>query len=906
MLRHYGVRTERGLLRRYLLQSGCKVRERPVLVVERDLAVGQPCPPLVGAYCVQVCAGSSYNCCIPQRFCLASLAAILAYAVYEGGAASSGWNICLLALGLAAAVFWLRTPAEPGGTGAPWLLLFPCYVVLQLLPLPLFLLRLLSPTRANVLDSLARLMPPAGFAPLAIAPAITVAHLLRIVAYVLLFALVCDLARLLPGRGRWLAAAPLVAIAAVEAGLGLLQNAQGAAVQGTYVNKNHFAGLLEMALPLAAAYAAALFARRSHAKAAGMLSIGLLIFAGLVCSLSKMGFAAGLAGLFVMGALGIAGKVQGRGKWLAVAGLAALLLFGFVFLPSDAFVANYGGLTSKGPAALEGRGPIWRETLHLIAAYPVFGCGLGNYETAFLRYQTSVVDRVFTYAHNDYLQVAAELGAAGFLIAAALLLPVFARPFRAAAQGPDRSTRYLGLGCAGGIAAMGLHSLTDFNMYVPANALALAWICGIGTSLPLAGTKPGEKPAPDRHRALFRRFAIGLAYLLIVYAPVRMVFDSQFRSDSRTESLFCRFGICDTDAVMTAQTLAYGGNAADVPPAELFKALRRDSNAPARWCDTGEAMQRAGRDADAEYCFSQAQVLGPHIPPILMQAADFYYETRRTDRAFERMARVLADTDTYDGVIFGWYAQKKLPVSEVLAHGLPPGPRAADPYMRDLIAGDSTGTKEAWLWITARSLGDGRLAREYLEYLFGKRDYQAAAYAWKRYLGPRANGYLEYNWVFNGDFESGISDSPFDWRINVRDGVSAAEDTQVAHTGSRSLRIHFEGKENLEYNDVGQVAFVKPGRYRFEAYVRSDGITTDKGIGFHIYDRESGSRLDVRTEELTGTHDWTRLDRIVSVPAGTRLLEIEVSRQRSLKFDNQIGGTVWIDSVELSPLDNPR
>ena len=120
------------------------------------------------------------------------------------------------------------------------------------------------------------------------------------------------------------------------------------------------------------------------------------------------------------------------------------------------------------------------------------------------------------------------------------------------------------------------------------------------------------------------------------------------------------------------------------------------------------------------------------------------------------------------------------------------------------------------------------------------------------------------------------------------------------------MRIHFEGKENLDYNDVGQVAFVKPGHYRFEAYVRTDGITTDRGVGFHIYDRESSSHLDLRTEELTGTHDWKRLDRVVVVPRETRLLAIEVSRQPSMKFDNQIRGTVWIDSVKLSPLDNLR
>jgi hypothetical protein len=44
----------------------------------------------------------------------------------------------------------------------------------------------------------------------------------------------------------------------------------------------------------------------------------------------------------------------------------------------------------------------------------------------------------------------------------------------------------------------------------------------------------------------------------------------------------------------------------------------------------------------------------------------------------------------------------------------------------------------------------------------------------------------------------------------------------------------------------------------------------------------------------------------VAVPRETRLLAIEVSRQPSMKFDNQIRGTVWIDSVKLSPLDNLR
>ena len=654
-----------------------------------------------------------------------------------------------------------------------------------------------------------------------------------------------------------------------------------------------------MALPLTIAYAAALFSARSRAKAAGMLAAALIVFAGLVSSMSKMGFAASLSGLFVMGALAVAAPVPGKRKWLVIGGLAALILFCFVFLPSDAFVANYGGIFSRQQAALEGRGPIWRDTLHLIADYPLFGCGLGNYQTAFLKYQTSVVDRVFTYAHNDYLQIAAELGVIGFLIAAILLAPIFAGTFRASLRAPDRTSRFLGLGCAGAITAMCLHSFADFNMYVPANAFVFAWICGIGASL----TMGSQKTAGERQRVLFGRLAIALSVLLIVYAPARLLFDSQFRSDARMESLFCHFGICDTDAVIAAQTLAHGGRVAAVPTPELFKALRRDPNDPNRWCGAGDRLLYVGQPAEAGYCYSRALALGPHIPPILMEAADFYFANHQVARALASMSRILADTSTYDDLIFGWYSKSEIPIAEILEHGLPRGPRAAQACLRDMMAAnDPTGAMETWHWIGAHGLGDDRLARQFVDYLFGKREYANAAHAWAEYLGPRRNGYLESNWIFNGSFESALTESAFDWRIGAQDGVEAAEDARMAHSGSHSMRIQFEGKENLDYHGVAQTAFVKPGLYRFEAYVRTEDLTTDKGVGFHIYDRELSSRLDIRTEPLNGTHGWTKIERVIAIPRETKLLQIEVCRQPSLKFDNQVSGTAWIDSVSLSPV----
>jgi hypothetical protein len=437
---------------------------------------------------------------------LSCLAAILGYAVFHfGGVVSEQWSACLLALGLLVLAYWFRSTRADRAPVLDrklyWLLVLLCsYVAFQLVPLPSFLLRVLSPARAVLLDGAAQAVPGMVLAPLSVVPSETLSHFLRIAAYVVVLLLVRELTWRISHRP-WTLVLPIIFVAALEAGLGLLQQAvgePGTIARGTYINRNHFAGLLEMALPFAVMYPVAVmrrvrFRRRSPAgpalKAGAVLVVAAVLLLGIIYSLSRMGFIAALCSLLVMGILALSPGLSAKGKFLIVGLVALSVMVSFVFLPPDQLITRFGQLSAAEEITAEGRLLLWGETLDLIAAYPLFGSGLGAFESVFLKYKISEPLVSDPYAHNDYLQFFAELGTIGFLIAAALMLTILAKAVRAALQHSDPNSRSLALACVGAIVAILVHSLVDFNLHVPANAMLLAWISGISAGLTFCARK---------------------------------------------------------------------------------------------------------------------------------------------------------------------------------------------------------------------------------------------------------------------------------------------------------------------------------------------------------------------------------------------------------------------------------
>jgi O-antigen ligase len=437
---------------------------------------------------------------------LLALAGVLAYTAFQwGGVTRTGRYQYLLVLGLLAMLFSLgrsrdEWSALPGRVLQWTAALLPAYVLLQVVPLPVAVLRVLSPARAEAIKALGPVGAKVSFASLSVFPAGSFQYFLLVCGYMVIFLLVCTLMWRFED-GWWLVIGPVVGIAALEAGLGLWQYFGGTGEQvrwGTYANHDHYAGFLEMALPFAVMYPAAVL-HRAHSRwhssvapalaASGVWALAVLIFAGIILSFSRMGFIATLFSLLVMGTL-VLGTTQlswltgsRRRQWAGGGLVAVLVLAGFVFLPPDGLIQRFAGLVSTDGLNGGARTDLWLETIPLIKAYPVFGCGLGGYETAFSRFKVSGVLVTDDYAHNDYLQLLAELGLVGFVIGAALVFFVVRAGLRGAVKSSNPETRYFRVACVGALAAIGIHSLADFNLYLPANAMLLAWVAGMAVGL---------------------------------------------------------------------------------------------------------------------------------------------------------------------------------------------------------------------------------------------------------------------------------------------------------------------------------------------------------------------------------------------------------------------------------------
>jgi O-antigen ligase len=355
-----------------------------------------------------------------------------------------------------------------------------------------------------------------GFSVLSIAPHNTRAHLIVLVCCVIAYFFVGRLGEERGSRRRLVAW--LLILGTVEAVYGLVQYLSGwqrifvyakkynlEEATGTYINRNHFAGFLEMVIPFGLAlvlfeHSKSLSLRQGRSgvgvKAAiageSLPRMGLRLFAlivmiaGLLLSRSRMGIVAGAYSLVLMAA--VWGLQRKAGLWIAGLVMACVALL-VLWIGAGSTFGRFGSIGNEFGSAEESRLSIWRGTGRLIGGHPLLGSGLGTFPVAFTAVQSTFLGKFVNHAHNDYLEITSDVGIPAAILLFGSIVLLLRRVAKTVSLSEGRFEKAVALGCLGSIVAILLHSLTDFNLYIPSNALVFSVILGLAaaTSVTAAG-----------------------------------------------------------------------------------------------------------------------------------------------------------------------------------------------------------------------------------------------------------------------------------------------------------------------------------------------------------------------------------------------------------------------------------
>ena len=259
---------------------------------------------------------------------------------------------------------------------------------------------------------------------------------------------------------------------------------------GPYVNRNHFAGFVELTAPVGLALLIFRGIRRDLYALAGVLSViplGALILSGSRGGIVSFGLAIGVLSL-----LARSRRHHGPDKpQVAVMGIVALAALALiVWLGADSAIHRFSTLPSK-DVSLQRRGTMVLGAARIFMHHPIEGSGLGTLVSVFPRYEPAYDGKLVDHVHNDYAELLAEMGILGGICGFAFLWILFrdARTAFEAEQG--HFSQALHAGAIASLCAMLLHSLVDFNLHIPANAILFLLQAFLATSPPLASEGHG-------------------------------------------------------------------------------------------------------------------------------------------------------------------------------------------------------------------------------------------------------------------------------------------------------------------------------------------------------------------------------------------------------------------------------
>lgn len=160
--------------------------------------------------------------------------------------------------------------------------------------------------------------------------------------------------------------------------------------------------------------------------------------------------------------------------------------------------------------------------------------------------------------------------------------------------------------------------------------------------------------------------------------------------------------------------------------------------------------------------------------------------------------------------------------------------------------------------------------------------------------------------IWNGSFES---DSPkdlaqFDWAISRNEYAVPVLDSNTFHSGARSLRIDFTGRDTTRLDgQVKQTVIFRSGaRYRLECYVKTEGLESPEGPRVVVSDLSTSAEIGTSGPIPNGSSDWRRITIDLTAPPTARAGVVTIKRVPEFSYDKPTRGSIWLDDFVLTEI----
>lgn len=380
------------------------------------------------------------------------------------------------------------------------------FLIFQAIPLPIFLLKIISPGSVKAISKLKDTLP--SFHSLSQAPFETITFGIQIVVMAAFF---WSFINIRLKRSEMISIInTLILSASIQSFFGLIKYATGSKyfflffhhvkkdptsgfLTGTLGNPDHFAFYLEMILPL---ILATLFLKIRFLDAGShikdklisafnqdrnfIITFTLLILVALAILLTgaRSGILTLILSFLIFFMLSYyLKKTRMIRKKLKV--IFIVIAVSAVFIG----IQNTTEKFMKTSFESSGRFLRWPDSLKMFSDFPVFGTGFGTYKYSFYSYDTTKGDKWSTHAHNEYIETLSDGGITGAIIFLSLLGILMISIYKMWVSRKHPEIKVLGLGIITGIFAASLHSFFDFSLRIPSNLFVFILLLALGVQL---------------------------------------------------------------------------------------------------------------------------------------------------------------------------------------------------------------------------------------------------------------------------------------------------------------------------------------------------------------------------------------------------------------------------------------